>query len=65
MNKITLLIILFAMQSIVVNAQDLTIKNNADEAYLLDRFEIMSGTLQHSFHLTTKSVSAKNMVSAT
>ena len=63
MNKITLLIILFAMQSIVANAQDLTIKNNADEAYLLDRFEIMSGTLQHSFHLTTKSVSAKNMVS--
>jgi hypothetical protein len=44
-------------------AQGITIKNNTDESYLLDRYEIGSGTLLHPFNLTDKSIGAADVVS--
>jgi hypothetical protein len=60
MQKIILLFIFFFSVSFLSFSQGLNINNNTDEAYLLDRYEIMSGSLDHVLHLTTKNASMPN-----
>jgi hypothetical protein len=62
--RIYLFCLIMALQSIsIAFAQGLSTTTNADDCHLLDRYEIMSGSLDHDLHLTTKNVSMPDAVS--